>query len=314
MTSSYFVRLLLLSSASFFLVQMVVAAMVSLFAPVAIRRAESIRPQRAARFLLTLRLSPAGVAIIFVAALCVPSYFRFEPDAGKEVAGMACLAAAMFGAALCGLAAWRSLGALIRSSLYLRQCGGRESVVGGEKVWIVRDCAGLALAGIVRPRLLVSERAAADLSCEELAVALRHEHAHRASGDNLKRLLILMAPALFPGLRTIEKAWERCAEWAADDWAAEGDAERRAALAAALVLVAQLQPGMRMPALATSLVDANDDLSLRVERLLTGAATCEARRREGVALAAASLIVIAGIVLNAGSLRMVHSLLERLLD
>jgi hypothetical protein len=314
MTSSYFVRLLLISSASYFLVQIVVAAAVALFARVAIRRAEGMRPQRAARFLLTLRLLPSGLALIFVAALCVPSYFRFEPDAGREVAGLACLAAAMMGVALCGLAAWRSLGALIRSSIYLRHCGGRESVVGAEKVWIVRDGAGLALAGIVRPRLLVSERAAADLSSEELALALQHEHAHRASGDNLKRLLILMAPALFPGLRTIEKAWARCVEWAADDWAAEGDAERRAALAAALVRVAQLQSGMRMPALATSLVEADEDLSLRVERLLNGAAMCEARRGEGVALAAASLIVIAGIVLNSGGLRVVHSLLERLLD
>jgi hypothetical protein len=313
MTSSYFVRLVLLSSASFFLVQITVAAVVALFARVAVRRAEAMRPQRAARFLLTLRLLPAGLAMIFVAALCVPSYFRFEPDGGREVAGVMCLAAAMCGAALCGFAAFRSLVALIRSSLYLRKCEGREFVVCTQKVWIVRNGAGLALAGILRPRLLVSESAAAELSSEELAVAMRHEHAHRTSGDNLKRLLILMAPALFPGLRTIEKAWARHAEWAADDWAADGDAERRAALAAALVRVARLHPGMRMPELATSLVEADEDLSLRVERLLNGAAVCEAQSA-GVAMAAASVIVIAGIVLNSGGLRVVHSLLERLLD
>src|SRR5260370_31880714 len=110
MTSSYFVRLLLLSSASFFLVQIVVAAVVALFARAVVRRACGMQPRRAARFLLVLRLLPAALATIFVAALCVPSYFRFEPDAGREVAGIACLAAAMLGAELRGLAAGRGLG------------------------------------------------------------------------------------------------------------------------------------------------------------------------------------------------------------
>ena len=129
---------------------------------------------------------------------------------------MVCAAAAILGAAVFAAALYRTLRALIRSSLYVRQCGGRESNIGGEKVWIVpQEQSGVALAGIMRPRLLISERAIAELSGDQLAVALGHERAHRASRDNLKRLLILLAPAIFPGLRALESAWIKCAEWAA---------------------------------------------------------------------------------------------------
>ena len=82
---SYLSRLLLLSeSAAFFLVQAVVHALIALLAPAAIRRAGTMRPRRAARFLLTLRLLPAALAASVVAGLCVPSYLRLEPRVGEE--------------------------------------------------------------------------------------------------------------------------------------------------------------------------------------------------------------------------------------
>src|SRR5580698_11395864 len=107
MTPSYVMRLLLLSSAAFFLVQMVVQALIALIAPAAVRRAGTMRPQRAARFLLTLRLLPAAFAATVVAGLCVPSYLRFEPRVGEEEVGFACLTAAVLGAALCAAAIFR---------------------------------------------------------------------------------------------------------------------------------------------------------------------------------------------------------------
>ena len=49
MTPSYLVRLLLLSSASFFLVQLVAGMLIARMAPAAVRRAGTMRPRRAAR-------------------------------------------------------------------------------------------------------------------------------------------------------------------------------------------------------------------------------------------------------------------------
>jgi beta-lactamase regulating signal transducer with metallopeptidase domain len=316
MTPSYLSRLLLLSSASFFVVLILAAAVMAWIAPAAIRRVATVGPRRAAQWLLTLRLLPAALSAMAVAGLCVPSYLRFEPHISNEEAGVVALTAAILGAAICVLAIYRASSAMLRSALYLRR-SSRESVVNGEKLWIVRDGAGLALAGILRPRLLISEGAVAGLSSDELAVALRHEHSHRDSRDNLRRLLIQLAPAVFPGLRKLEQAWVQCAEWAADDWATEGDRERSAALASALVRIARLQSNTlqsnrAIPALVTSLVAVDEDLKQRVDRLLDTRAFAKPPNRgfEAIAFACVALL-IGGLAMN---LRLVHVLLENLLD
>ena len=312
MTPSYLSRLLLLSSASFFLVQVITGALIAFIAPAAIRRAEAMPPERAARFLLALRLLPSAFAALAVALLCVPSYLRFEPRIAEEEAGFVCLTAATLGAWICLVAITKALGALIRSYQYVRQCGGTESCIAGERVCVVKQSAGLALAGIVKPRLLISEAALHLLSRDQLAVALRHERAHRSSHDNLKRLLILLAPSVFPQLRMLEQAWVKSAEWAADDHAAGGDAHRSAALAEALVSIARLQAGIAMPRLVTSLVEADEDLSLRVDRLLEPGLTRESTFRAGAIAFSVAVVLIFSIGMS--SLHTVHHLLERLLD
>jgi Zn-dependent protease with chaperone function len=314
MTLSYGARLLLLSSASFFWLQLLIGALIAFIAPAAIRRAGTMRPQHAAQMLFALRLLPTALSTLAVFALCVPSYLRFEPRVAQEEVGVACAAAALFGACLCALAIFKTLSALIRSALYVRQCGGREASLEGETVWIVRESAGLALAGIVHPRLLISERAMSGLSSDQLAVALRHERAHRVSRDNLKRLLFLLAPAIFPALRRLEQAWVKCSEWSADDCAAEGDADRSLTLAAALVQVARLQSGLGPQPLVTSLVEADEDLSLRVDRLLHAAPVREVNPRAEVLVAMFGAVTIAAIAVNPVTLRIVHQLLEKLLD
>jgi beta-lactamase regulating signal transducer with metallopeptidase domain len=312
MTPSYFTRLLLLSSAVFFLLQVTIAAVVAWLTPRALRRAKSMAPQQAARFLLMLRLLPTGFSALLVAMLCVPGYLLFEPRAASEEVSIACAAAAFFGAAILVTATYNAIAALIISRQYVRRCRGVESTLHGEKVQVSSHSAGLALAGILHPRLLISEQAAAELSADELAVALRHERAHRDSRDNLKRLLILLAPAIFPALRTLEQAWAKYAEWAADDRATAGDPESSLALASALVRVARLQSGP-MPRLVTSLVEADEDLSLRVDRLLRPAAA-EHRNFHGELVALSGLALILIVAMNPAALRVVHQLLELVYD
>ncbi|HTB16257.1 MAG TPA: M56 family metallopeptidase [Bryobacteraceae bacterium] len=312
MTPSYLVRLLLLSSASFFLVQIVLEALIAFLAPGAIRRARTMRPQRAAGFLLALRLLPSALSAVVVAALCVPSYLRFEPGAAEEEVGFLCLTAGILGVAVCALAIYRSVVALVRSSRYLRSCAAFESQVAGESVWIVQRSACVALAGILNPRVLISEGALRLLSADQLRIALRHEQAHRASRDNLKRLLMLLAPSIFPNSRLLQQEWAKCAEWAADDQATQGDAVQSATLAEALVSIARLQAGVRMPALIASLVAADEDLSLRIDRLLESPVYGRHSRTGAIALAALALL-IGAIALNPPALRAVHQLLEHLL-
>jgi beta-lactamase regulating signal transducer with metallopeptidase domain len=155
------------------------------------------------------------------------------------------------------------------------------------------------------------------LSSEELDTALAHEQAHRRSRDNAKRFLLLFAPDIFPfvrPLRTLERRWSKFAEWAADDQAAAGDANRAVSLAAALVQVARMGSGPRLPFLSTSLLACDRDLSARVNRLLQTSPIAPARCKPAPArLRTISLLLGAGVaalLLAPSALPLVHELLE----
>lgn len=312
MTASYLVRLLLLSSAVFFALAVLLGSLVALLVPAALRRAEKMPPVRAAGFVLALRFLPTAIAAVAVVAFCLPAYLLFEPPAGGEEIGFACLSAAILGAWLGGGALYQALHALASSSRFLRNCAGRESTFDCQTVWVLPGNGVLALAGILRPRLLISSQALEQLSSGELAVVLRHENAHLRSRDNLKRLLIRLAPPVFSRLRELEKAWAKYAEWAADDRAVDGDAEQSATLAAALVRVARLQANVIVPPLVASLVEANEDLSTRVNRLLDPSPVRDLTFHSVWLVMAAA--ACAAIAMNPVCLRLVHRLLEHLLD
>jgi hypothetical protein len=320
MTVPYLVRLACLSLACYFLLHTALAAAVWAVAGRAIRAAERLRPRDAARLLLALRLMPATVAGLAVAGLCVPSFLWLEPSETAEEAGGACLAAAVLGAAVWIVALGRGLRAVAQSRRYSRMCGQvarPDSVAEGFAVWVVDAAAPvLALAGVVRPRVVISRGLMEALETEQLSAALRHEEAHRQSRDNLKRLALLLAPDILPGLRAfgrLDRAWARVTEWAADEGASAGDARRRLALADALVRAVRLGCVLR-PAgpLGTTLVEDPVDLEARVTRLLEAPTGTRASARYwGVAgLTAGALAVL---LLRPGTLYSVHWLLEGLM-
>lgn len=303
MTLSYPGRLLCLSAAVFFLLNLALSAVVALVSPLAIRLAERCRPRRAAPFLLALRLLPGLMAAIVVLAVCVPSYLWLEPGVGAESVGAPCLGAALMGAAVWMVALARVREAVVRSSHFARS-----------------KAVHVALAGILRPRLILSPVVADALTPEELAAVLAHERAHWHSRDNLKRLLLLLAPAPLPfdaGFERLERAWARTAEWAADDDAVAGNQRRSLSLAAALVRVARLQT-QPAPPLAASLLGEPRDFAARVARLLlqSPAPQLPERRipvvRGGMFVALAA--VFAAVVLHPATLFTAHQLLERLME
>jgi beta-lactamase regulating signal transducer with metallopeptidase domain len=176
------------------------------------------------------------------------------------------------------------------------------------------------MSGLLRPQFLISRNILNGLSPEELAAALRHEHAHRASRDNVKRLLLLLAPDAFPflrPLRPLESNWSKFTEWAADDQAAAGDSLRALSLASALVRVARLGSSPRLPILSTSLLACDRDLSARVDRLLNPTTQAPAQSQQTRSrFRIAGLLIASGFVLlfvAPSALSAVHQLLELLL-
>lgn len=295
----YLWRLLCLALASFFIIHLALALILRCATPWAIRMADRLQPQVAARFLLTLRLTPASFSAAVVGALCIPSYLWLEPTYTTENIGLGCIMASF-----CGFSIWIAAAArAARSSLRSRQLvqSGRTPL--------------LALAGIIHPRVVISPEVLSALSPDQLAAALRHEEAHRASHDNLKRLLLLLSPGLLPGVTgfaALERAWSRFTEWSADDRAVAGSPERSLSLAAALVRVARL--GGATPAMMTSLLGDRADLATRVDRLLRGPAITEKPATIRVAwfAIAGGFLACAAAILQPATLSTVHRLLESL--
>ena len=325
MTLPYLLRLLCLCFASFFVLNVAAGLFVRVWSKSAIRLAESRTPIRAARLLLGLRLLPLALAVLFVLGLCVPSYLWLEPTASPERVGLRCAVLGGLGAATWLISLGRTARSLCRSLRHNRLCrlAGREARLPGESspvVVVENEAPLLAMSGLFRPRLLISGSVLQNLSAEELQAALSHEHAHRTSRDNLKRLLLQLAPDILPflhALRTLERGWSQFAEWAADDQATAGDSGRAVSLAAALVQVARMGSGPRLPFLSTSLLASDRDLSARVERLLETLPVSPAptQKAQPALLAAGVLLVgsILALLPTPAALRVVHELLELLL-
>jgi Zn-dependent protease with chaperone function len=317
MTLSYPLRLMCLSLACLFALNFASSIILRCFAARAIRRAEHMEAHRAARFLLALRLVPAAFALFCTAALCVPSYLWLEPASATEQAGAACLIAAALGAALWTVSIARGARAAMRSFRYVRRCRRIGSESGPTPLPILSIPGGgrvVALAGVFRSQLVMSSQVAAALDPAQLDAVVRHELAHHVSRDNLKRLVIALAPGCFLG--AYERAWKRFSEWAADDRAAAGDPRRATDLAMALVRVARFEAGALPPALATPLIANNDaELAARVDRLLQdrdAPPSSSATSTWSIVGCAAAFV---GIVLLApAALAWVHGVLERLMN
>lgn len=276
MTMPYLPRLFCLSLALFFLLHLVIAVFIGASASTILRFAERLRPQLAARFLLLVRLLPSGLAALLVIVIGVPSFLRFEPRDLAEPVGFLCLAAAALGVSIWIVSFWRAAHALLTSLRYVRECEragcwAQVPCASSPALLLEMNAPLLLIAGVFRPRLVVSTGLLAALSAAEWAAALRHERAHCISRDNLKRLLLIAAPRMFPwsrAWRELDRAWVQFAEWAADDYASCAEPNGSLHLAEGLIRLARLGSSVSLPLLATPLLAAGSDLTVRIERLL----------------------------------------------
>lgn len=314
----YVFRLLCLCFACFFVAHAGIGLVVGVGARLALRLMANPSPRNAARWLFTFRILPPAAALAAVTVLCAPSYLWLEPrtSSGEEV-GILCLAAALCGTALWLWSLGRGVTAIVRSGRYIRRCRlvSTPERLAGREVWVTEESTPrLMMAGILRPAIVISRRVAESLSPEQLDTAFSHEHAHWAARDNLRRLLLLVAPGLFPGSKALEQRWARAAEMAADDHAVAGDPERCLSLAGALVAVARMGTGTRPHRLATSILGDAQDLAVRVDRLLHSVPTAHepSRRSAPWELGTGILAFAVAIWLSPAVLSRIHSILERL--
>jgi Zn-dependent protease with chaperone function len=168
----------------------------------------------------------------------------------------------------------------------------------------------LMLVGVRVPRILISASACKVLSDEELRAAVRHETAHSRCRDNLKKAILNCLP--FPGMASLEEAWQEASEWAADD-SAVSSRDEALDLAAALIKLARHFPCQAVPDLATGLVSSVGSITSRVERLVAWKESSAAGPYRWRYVIAGAMIAFVGLAAKLGpTLVLVHSLTERL--
>jgi Zn-dependent protease with chaperone function len=314
---SYILHGVTLALAWFLVVNAAVSAIVAAAARRLMARDTAMPPG----FWLSLRLLPCVAAIVFVAALFLPSYWRYEPREFVEgfdvtLTALAAIALLIVAASSArGLLAWRS--AIRRADAWMQTARPLPIGDAGMAAFAIDEDAPLmALVGVLRPRLFVARCLLDALTAEELAASVAHEAGHRRAWDNLKRLAMRAAPdvlAVAAAARGIERRWASAAEHAADRRAA-GDGPTRCALASALVKVARLTPPMTPLAEPISTLVDGGEIASRVERLLDDATPAPGRRRAvGLWLA----LAIPAAVLAAGYtplLQVVHTATEILVN
>lgn len=237
-------------------------------------------PAGRARTLFRLRLLPATVATV-VTAQAFASFVLFEPRLEHEPVGLILSALAAVGFALyaVGLSRWarvslvtnRVIGGWMRTARTIELPGASIPCYCIDVAFPV-----VAVAGILRPRLVVAKQVLEACSPPELRAIVAHETRHIDNWDNLRRTVMMCLPdplsATGAGDRLLAQ-WHEATEEAADDAAGEHDDEGRCHLAAALLNVARLVPANQPVAfLPASALYRGEDLARRVRRLVGGAA------------------------------------------
>ncbi len=327
MVLPYYMRLVCLCLATFFIVHGLAWVAVRCASGAALRVCARMAPRSASSFLFGLRMTPVLLTLLAVFGYCVPSYLWLEPDVATERVGLAFLAATLLGIATTVVPLGRAVRALLGTNRYLRACGAAVSSdttqgFAGQKVTVVDDNSTvMAAVGIWRHRIVVSRAVLEVLSEDQKDVALCHERAHAVAWDNLKKLLLLLTPDVLPfasGTRHLERNWIQYTEWAADDEAVAGDTARALFLASALVRIAKLGTGPTPNYLLATFVGDDENLAARVERLLCQPDSLQpapSRLRHVVRSTALALTVASmGLWLQPRCLGDIHRILERFLQ
>jgi hypothetical protein len=292
------------------------------------RRALQWTGRDRSRAIFALRVVPMVAVFLFVFGLLVPSYIAHEPhNSGEEVGWPMTLLASASIIGL-GLAAWRGFAAWRATRKLLKEWLADSSPIAlpgatAPAFRLAHSAPLLALVGVFRPRIFVSERLLEILSPEELAAAVQHELGHRAANDNLKRITLRACRdvlTVIPTGRRLDRAWADSAECAADEYAARQNEEASLNLASALVKIARAAP-QNAPAALPAVVyflhpEADGDiLSRRVRNLAQGhAAITPAMRLDRLAWAflAFTTLLTLWAASNPRATRLLHYLMEHI--
>src|SRR5262249_40559641 len=145
--------------------------------------------------LFLIHLAPFLVGFGVVLGFVLPAFVRLEPPSTREDLSPLLLVGAVLGAGILVTILAR-LACMLKvtsrqETFWLDQAKPLPASAKRASVFVLLTPAPLmAVTGLLRPRIFVSQSIVSALTQEELAAALSHEFAHVRSRDNLKQLLL----------------------------------------------------------------------------------------------------------------------------
>jgi beta-lactamase regulating signal transducer with metallopeptidase domain len=287
MSLPYLLRLTCLLAVVLGVFQLLLQLILALTARPILRLMRAANERQRERTLYLLQVGPLLMAFLFAGAVCLPQYVRHEPGVGAERVGWISMLLASGVLLWFGTAAVRGLRLTARTMRFVRasKLAGHDSGIrraGIPVISLPNDCHVVALAGFLKPVILVPRNLleSGGLGEEALALALDHERSHADCMDNWKLLSLSFLPRLpfgFPGSTWFEH-WQRAAECAADDDAVRGDRARCLLLADTLLKIARVTPPPQSRVIYTALISRNEELAARIDRLIQNPLVSQSQR------------------------------------
>jgi len=243
----------------------------------------------------------------------LPAFVLFEPPGRDERPGllMAVSAVVAVGYLLTVVARVLSVVRLSRrcTTTWMSDAHALQTPDWGLPAYAIHaDYPVVAVAGVLRPRLLIDRRVLESCSAEELCVIADHECAHVKNHDNARRLLIA---ACIGSHSAAAQQWRYAAEVAADARAAI-DPDRAVVLAGALIKIARLAAIGPPPSIPFAAIHDGGSLEIRVQRLLSLNPVPLRNNRRRLVLACVAVLFIMLAPAGAKILAAVHALTELL--
>ncbi len=263
---TYLVRGAAVSLGIFFLAYCAFSGSVALAWNAIRSRGTSLRASQ----LFLLRMLPFVATLGIVCLLTIPSFIFLEPNVDTETLGLWGATAAVGGVAVILFGIANTVPGWLRTSRSVAGCARNSPRLdidsSTEAIEVSHEAPGLLVAGVFRPKILISKKAEELLDAGEFQAAIRHELFHVQRHDNLKKLLLGFC--VFPFMGRLDRHWTHAAEIEADD-AAASDAQTAVDLASAILKITREMSCVPRTEIVMPLVsNEGDRLARRVERLL----------------------------------------------
>lgn len=302
MNLPYLLRLTCLLVVVVGMTQIILQLLLALNARRILRLLQAVAARQRERTLYLLQVGPVLTALLFAGVICVPQYVRHEPGVAAERVGWICILLASAVLLWFGTAVARGLRVVARTLRFVHasRLAGQDSGIrrAGIPVILLPHGCHVALTGFLNPVILVPRNLleSGGLSEEALGLALDHERAHAVCMDNWKLLSLSFLPLLQLVSRgtTWFQHWQIAAECAADDDAVRGDPARCLLLADTLLKIARTTHPLHSPMICAALITRNEELTVRIDRLIRYPVFCSESRRSLVPRCIAVTLAVIG--------------------